>query len=78
VNYLDGEEIKVGDKVKLWEDCYGVVVASIDGNEYDLEYPREEWQYLKSGVLIRTDKAGLIHYLEPENSLELIERGATE
>jgi hypothetical protein len=75
LKYPDGKEVKIGDKVKLWEGCHGVVVASIDAGEFSSDYPEEEWEYLKAGVLINSDKAGLIHYLEPEKSLELIERG---
>lgn len=74
MKYPDGKEVKVGDKVKLWEKCHGVVVASIDLGEYSPDYPQKEWEYLKAGVLINSDKAGLIHYLEPEKSLELVER----
>lgn len=74
MNYLDGKEVRVGDKVMLWPGCYGVVVASIDTGEYGHGYPREEWEYLKKGVLIDSDKAGLIHYLRPEKGLELIAR----
>lgn len=74
MKYPDGKEVKVGDKVKLWEGCDGIVVASIDTGEFSTAYPEKDWEYLKAGVLINSDKAGLIHYLEPEKSLELIER----
>jgi hypothetical protein len=71
MKYPDGQEIKVGDKVKLWEGCYGIVVASIDTGQYGPGYPEHEWGYLKAGILIDSDVAGLIHYLEPEKSLSL-------
>ncbi len=74
MNYRNGEEVRLGDKVKLWEGCFGVVVASIDRGEYDAGHPHEQWGYLKSGVLIESDAAGLIHYLEPEKTLELVKR----
>ncbi len=76
MKYPSGEEVRLGDRVKLWEGCLGVVVASLDQNEYAASYPRAEWEYLKSGVLIESDKAGLIHYLEPEKTLELVERAS--
>jgi hypothetical protein len=75
MKYPDGQPMKPGDKVKLWEGCYGTVVASIDSDEFTEKYPKEEWDYLKAGVLIDSDKAGLIHYLEPEKTLELLARG---
>ncbi len=74
MKYLDGQEVKVGDKVQLWSGCYGVVVCSIDTDEYTTAYPKEEWGYLKSGVLIKTDKAGLIHYMEADEDMQLLER----
>jgi hypothetical protein len=74
MKYSDGQEARLGDKVKLWEGCYGVVVCSMDTNEYPVEYPKDEWGYLKTGVLIDSDKAGLIHYIKPEQNMELIER----
>ena len=76
MKYPSGEEVHLGDRVKLWEGCLGVVVASLDGNEFTASYPRADWEYLKSGVLIESDKAGLIHYLEPEKTLELVGRAS--
>lgn len=74
MKYPNGLDVKIGDKVKLWEGCHGIVVASIDTGEYSSNFPKTEWEYLKVGVLIDSDKAGVIHYFEPEKSLELIER----
>ena len=39
------------------------------------DFPEAEWSYLKSGVLIHSPQAGLIHYLQPEASFQLIARG---
>jgi hypothetical protein len=74
MNYPDGKKVMVGDQVKLWEGCSGTVVCSIDDNEYTPEYRKADWSYLKNGVLISSDQAGLIHYIQPESSFELIER----
>jgi len=76
MKYADGKEVKLGDKVKLWDGCYGVVVCSMDTDEYSEEFSKENWAYLKSGILISSDNAGLIHYMEPNEDLELIERGS--
>ena len=64
MKYPDGKIIKVGDRVKLWKGCHGVVVACIDKDEFSSDYPKVEWEYLKNGVLIDSDQAGLIHYLD--------------
>jgi len=74
MNYPDGQQIRVGDKVKLWNECYGLVVCSIDTQEYTSEYPKEQWSYLKTGILINSDQAGLIHYPQVTDKIQLIAR----
>jgi hypothetical protein len=74
MDYPDGKKVMLGDRVKLWEGCHGTVVCSIDGDEYTPEYPRADWAYLKNGVLVESDQAGLIHYLRPERTFALVER----
>jgi hypothetical protein len=75
MHYPDGQLAHVGDEVQLWNGATGVVVCSLDTVEYTTGFPEAEWRYLKSGVLIRSPQAGLIHYLEPEASFQLIARG---
>lgn len=74
MKYYDGQEVKLGDKVKLGQDDGGVVVCSIDTAEYSIDYPKEQWGYLKKGVMISFPTYGLIHYEEPEADLQLISR----
>lgn len=74
MKYSNGEEVKVGDKVRMWEGCFGTVVCSIDTDEYSEEYPKENWAYLQSGVVFETDCVGLVHHDEADEDLELIER----
>ena len=74
VQYSDGKQAHLGDKVHLWNGAEGVVVCSLDTNEYSDDYPEREWGYLRKGVLILSPQAGLIHYLEPESTFQLIER----
>lgn len=77
MKYWDGQEIRVGDKLKVWDGCAGIVVASMDTNEYSAEHPKEQWSYLKVGVMIDTDQVGLVYYTEMDEDLELIERAAS-
>lgn len=72
MNYSDGQEVILGDKVRLGDDEGGIVVCSIDRNEYTTKNPKEKWGYLKKGVVIEFPMFGLIHYEEPEEDLELI------
>ena len=74
MNYCDGNEVIVGDKVRLGDDEGGIVVCSIDRDEYTEEHPKLKWGYLKKGVVIEFPKYGLIHYEEPEEDLVLIKR----
>ncbi len=73
MKYPDGQEVKLGDKVKLGQDD-GVVVCSIDNAEYSNDYSKEQWGYLKNGVMINFPSYGLIYYEEPESDLQLIAR----
>ena len=50
------------------------MVCSMDTDEYSEDYPREAFAYLKSGIMVLSEKAGLIHYLQPEDDMRLIAR----
>ena len=74
MRYPDGQIARRGDRVHLWNGVEGTVVCSLDTDEFSDEYPREQWAYLRSGVLIQSPQTGLIHYLEPEATFALLER----
>lgn len=74
MKYDDGQDVKLGDKVKLGEDENGLVVCSIDDDQYSDEHPKDQWGYLGKGVMIEFPKYGLIHYEYPEPELKLIGR----
>ena len=74
MKYQSGEQIRVGDIVKLG-DCSGKIVFVIPSNEYSLDYTEEDWSYLQEGFGITTEKYGLIHQIEPAEDLCFIERG---
>jgi hypothetical protein len=74
MKYWDGQEVKVGDKVKYGGVEGGIVVSSMDTDEYSEEHPKEQWSYLKEGVMIEVPTMGLIHFVEPDEDLELISR----
>jgi hypothetical protein len=76
MKYSNGEVVKIGDKVKMWKGCFGVVVCSIDTDEYSEKYPKEQWSYLQNGAMFETDCVGLVHQIEPDEDLELIERAS--
>jgi hypothetical protein len=74
MRYADGTLARLGDKILVWEGNEGVVVCSIDTDEYSEDYPREAFGYLQRGIMVLSEKAGLIHYLQPETDMRLIER----
>jgi hypothetical protein len=74
MKYPNGEDVRLGDRVRLGADDRGAVVASIDTDEYSDAHPKAQWGYLKKGVMIEFPMYGLIHYEEPEPDLQLIER----
>lgn len=61
MKYADGVEIRRGDHVRLYGVQTGVVVFSVDSDDYSDEFPRDEWAYLKSGVMVKADNGALIH-----------------
>jgi hypothetical protein len=74
MQYADGQEVRLGDRVKLGKDDSGIVVALIDTGEYSAEHPEAQWSYLKRGVMIEFPLYGLIHYEIPEPDLQLLNR----
>lgn len=73
--YPSGDKVRLGDRVRLGSEEQGVVVCSLDTDEFSDDYTRADWSSLGKGVLIEFENLGLIHYVEPEQSLELVGRG---
>jgi hypothetical protein len=65
MKYSDGTEARLGDQVRLSNGEQGTVVFSVDANEYSTDFPREEWNYLAKGIMIKTDSGALVHYEDP-------------
>lgn len=75
MHYQNDERVILGDYVRLYRGCRGVVVCDADHDCYDSEYPKEQWQeMLGSGVLILTKRIGLVHLTDASGDLELIRR----
>jgi len=74
MDYPDGSKVHVGDRVEVWPGSVGEVVCSIDTDEYSSAYPKADWEYLGSGVLILSDRAGLVHYKEAEPTMRFLPR----
>jgi hypothetical protein len=69
----NGRLIRVGDRVTMGSGITGVVVFSIDTDEFSAEFPREQWQYLGRGIMVRSEQAGLVHLSEGNEDVQVIE-----
>jgi hypothetical protein len=66
MKYADGTVARVGDRVRIRNVDTGVVVASMDTGEYGAEYPEAARGYLKTGVMVRTDRGARVRLEDPE------------
>ncbi len=78
MKYADGQDVRLGDRVKLGNDENGIVVCSIDTDEYAKTHPRNQWGHLKKGFMVEFPKFGLIHYEKAEPDLLLVRRAKFE
>lgn len=78
MNYGTGRQIEVGDAV-LADGMTGIVVCDFDNQRFaegfgDWNAPSAEMLgggRLSSGIMVRTEEAGLIHYSSGMSGLEL-------
>ncbi|MGY4303512.1 hypothetical protein ACVIJ6_000755 [Bradyrhizobium sp. USDA 4369] len=78
MKYPDGQQVALGDRVRLGADDGDLVVAHIDANEHGADYPQAKWAHLKKGALIRFPGYGLIHYEVAEPDLQFVSRAALD
>lgn len=76
MNYADGQQVKVGDRLRF-DDDEGVVVCSIDTDEYSEAFPKKDWGYLGRGVMACFPKSGLIYFEETDLDLHLVARDSS-
>ena len=55
----------MGDRVRIRNGDTGTVIASIDAHEYTLEAKQEDWAYLGTGIVVRTDAGALVRFADP-------------
>lgn len=74
LRYSTGEVIKAGDNVKILDNLPGVIAFCKTNEEFSPDYPREEWNYVKAGIMIATEEKGLIHLEDHLHEVEFIRR----
>lgn len=73
MNYADGLLVEPGDLVLVDGTDQGWVVASVDTGRHLLG--QDGWAYLREGIMVDTDYAGLVHYTaQTIGSIALLER----
>lgn len=66
MNYVDGNKVRVGDKVSISGKYEGVILANVTDQEFTDNHPKEKWGYLEKGLLVETCFAGIVHYREED------------
>lgn len=64
MKYRDGTEMHVGDRVRIKNGDTGIIVASMDTEEFSPDYPKENWEDLKSGIVVLTERGALVRFDE--------------
>jgi hypothetical protein len=68
-----GKQIRLGDRVLVANHVTGVVVFSIDTDEYSPEFPEADWEHLGRGIMVQTENAELIYIAElSDEDIEII------
>ena len=74
MKYPTGQDVRIWDRVRGGSNWRGIVVFSVDTDEYSPRFPKEQWAHLGRGVMLDTTDAGLVHHPE-ESCFELARRG---
>ena len=69
---IDGRLIRLGDRISIGGAENGVVVFSLDTDEFAEDFPRAEWEYLGQGVMVLTDGMGLVFLEKPDEHTEVV------
>ena len=72
MRYANGQDILIGDQVRLGSDDKGVVACDIGAGLFSPSYPESEWGYLGEGIVVVFPQHGTLHMKDVEPSLELI------
>jgi len=78
MHYTDGKEVKLGDLIRFADRELGEVVFSLDTNEFSVEFPMKEWEYLKRGVMVRMSSGNMFHFTDFSNEEAILESRANE
>lgn len=72
MRYKNGSLVEAGHRIRMWDGLAGLVVITLNPPWALTEYSVQEWQYLRVGIVVLTDEAGLVHYERQEGWPELL------
>lgn len=75
MNYDDGEQVHLWDRVETHTEGDGIVVYSTETNEYAPDFPKEQWEDHGEGVMVATSRMGLVLMTAPLCCIRLVRRG---
>jgi hypothetical protein len=82
MNYCDGQAIRVGDLVAINSQYRGTVVGCVEDRTFLPPLKGDEWDYLRTGIMVDTDFGGLVHYPDAaaiaQEGIELLERKSND
>ena len=73
MNYHTGEKVLIGDRITV-DRSPGIVLCVIEDGQFSNAHPREQWDYLKKGMMVEAEGFGLVHYPEVDDDIVYIGR----
>jgi hypothetical protein len=69
---INGKLIRLGDRIDIGFAEKGVVVFSLDTDEFSPDFPKDDWAYLGPGVMVQLDGGTLVFLDAPDEHTEII------
>ncbi|MGH6967233.1 MAG: hypothetical protein ACREE0_22335 [Phenylobacterium sp.] len=70
---INGRLIRLGDRIDIGSAEKGVVVVSVDTDEFAEDFPEADWQHeLGKGIMVRMDGGALVSLASPDEHTEVL------
>lgn len=63
---INGRQVRLGDRIDIGSAEQGVVVFSLDTDEFAEDFPKAEWEYLGQGIMVLMDGGALVFLDGPD------------
>jgi hypothetical protein len=68
--------IRRGDRIDIGSAEKGVVVFSLDTDEFSNDFPKADWAYLGQGIMVLMDGGALVFLDTPNEDTEVLSSSA--